>query len=353
METINISDVIISASSVKNMQSFDNWSIEHRYIDEEIAFYKNVWVDDNFTIYGRPTSKKQKHIKIRLLTDFIYRMKSMFFYIPQDDKPEEINQNSELGFILRANVLCTFDRFGFLSYEKDIKKVKIKDFPSIYEYFQDICKNRYHVEIPESVIIHYLPCDLWSTIYLDKGAEAAYMPMLDSIFTSNKKYKSQKWFESLIVHELIHSIQKRKKWMLTLKDLGITDFELEQIVNGIKENKSIEEIASKLNRSKKDLLRAKGFIDNKIEYATKYFESPVEVNAWAEQFEYVKSQGVSADKIEVAFFEYIANKGGIINSDQKTQLHKMIHNSKEMIEKSTETLNILHEQDKTIVENYN
>ena len=345
-----LSDVVISAVAARRMTAFDGWTMEQRVVDEEVAFYKDVWVDDKFTVYERTLAFGAKHIRMRVMTDFIYRMKSMFFYEPTDEIPVEIPQESELGSVLRAKLLSTFDRFGFLSFERDVIKHRVIEYPAVYEYLQKVCSERYGLDVPGDVVIHLLPIDLWSTIGLDKGVEAAYMPMLDGVYTADKAYKSAKWRECTIVHELTHAIQRRKGWMLTPKELGITSVEFEKIALGIQKGKTLDEIAHSLNRSKSELLRAKGFIDDRIEYATKYYESPVEVNAWGEQFCYLKSQGVTPEKIETAFFEYVANRGGVVGSSDKAQLHRMIHESEKMVEKAISDLDALKDHDEVITD---
>lgn len=350
METIVLSDVVISATAARRMTSFDGWTMEQRIVDEEVAFYKDVWVDDEFTVYDRTLSFGAKHVRMRLITDFIYRMKSMFFYHPTSGEPEEIPQESELGQVLRAKLLDTFDRFGFLSFDRDIVKKHLSDFPEVCDYLRRACEDRYHVDPPEDVVVHFLPKDLWCTIRLDQGVEAAYMPMLDGIFTADKEYKSSRWRDSTIVHEFTHALQRRKDWLMSPRELGITDYEFEQIAKGIRAGKTLDEIAHDLNRSKSELLRAKGFIDDRIEYATKYYESPVEVNAWGEQFQFLKEQGVAPEKIETALFEYVANQGGVVAGTNKAQLHRMIWESDRMIAKAMDDLQALRDHELVITE---
>jgi len=177
-----------------------------------------------------------------------------------------------------------------------------------------------------------IPRTLWNTFRFDKACDAEYLSSEGIIAVPDRNWKSRNFEESLIVHEMIHVVQRAKGWLVEIKDIGLTNYELSQLAEAVILGRPLELVARDLEKDVRVLKRAKGILDQRFEYMTKYFQIPCEVNAFAEQFRFLSvDRGVPVDRIVDAVALRCFEKGGEMSSRDRELVSEMIYKSDDKI----------------------
>ena len=329
---ILLTDIVVSLSAAERMQ-LEGWIFEQNILKGTMSFTKFLYANrETGEIFERPYAGAQA-VSISLITDQIFRAKTMMFGWV-DDPSSEITSSSKLGRILSSYLLSTFERIGYHSFEKDIEKRTLEDYPLASDYIRCRCEELYNIEPPEVDII-VIPQPLWNTFKFDQGCDAEFVIKDGLISVPELKWRSKNFEESLIVHEVIHKIQRLKGWVLDIGELGLTSYDLGILANAVVQGRPLDLVSRDLGKDVNLIRRAKGIIDQKIEYMFKYFEIPCEVNAFAEQFRFLShARNIPKDKVLDAMISRCQEKGGNMSSRDKELLSGMIYECDRKIEHS-------------------
>jgi len=328
MEEVTLTDVVLSAEAATKLLS-GGW---RHFLDartEEWVFDRSVWIDPDAQDLFEWRDKRLPEAMIRIVTDRIFHFRSMDFC--WRDR-EHIPERSPLGEILAQYVMSLIDDVGYLSYERDIPKRTIRDYPRVMDYISRRCEETYHVPVPDDVSILVSPKDLWSTWGFARGIEALYSPSHRFVVIPDKDWRSAKWRDSVIVHEVTHRIQHVKGWLIAPGDVGLSEADLQTIGRMFSMGKSLEEVAAECRASVATIKRVKGLIDERAEYMTKYYDLPTEVMAFGEAYSFLRGTGLEVDTIFDAIIAYMEEKGSYPASRDKDRLLGMIAQSSERID---------------------
>lgn len=328
MENVILTDVVLSAESATRLLS-GGWRYFLDARSEEWVFDRSVWIDPDTNDLFEWRDKRLPEAMIRIVTDRIFHFKSMGFYWRDREHIPEI---SPLGEILAQYVMSLIDAVGYLSYDRDIPKHTIRDYPRVMDYISRRCDERYHVPVPDDVPILISPKDLWSTWGFARGIEALYSPGHRFVVLPDKEWRSAKWRDSVIVHEITHRIQHVKRWLIHPGDVGLSEADLRTIGRMFSMGKSPEEVAAECRTSVATIKRVKGLIDERAEYMTRYYDLPTEVMAFGEAYSFLKETGLGIDTIFDAIVAYMEEKGSYPASRDKDRLLGMIAESSERID---------------------
>lgn len=326
---ISLTDIVINSSTMDRLV-MEGWLFDHNIVTGTFIFIKILYANPETEEVFENHSKNSNEIIIRLETNAIFRAKSMTFGW-KTGSMEVIPEKSRLGKILSSYLLMTFERFGYHSFENDIEKRTLSDYPLAMDYIAKRCEEIYHVE-PPNTEIYIVPKKMWAAFHFDKAVEAEYNMKEKFIAIPERKWKSKNYESSLIIHEIIHSIQQKKGWIVDIQDLGLTRSDISKIAEGVVFGRSLDLVAMEVGKDPSLIKRAKGLLDQRFEYMSKYFEIPNEVNAFAEQFRFLTfDRGIPKEKILESLLARSSEKGGSMNSRDKELFSGMIYESDQKI----------------------
>lgn len=329
---ILLSDVVISADAADRL-FLEGWAFDFQFTKERYVFTHHLFVNPvTGQIFERP-NKDAEPVVIGLEMNQSFCARAMFFgwAYPGGTK---IDERSELGRKLSTYLLMTLDRIGYLSFERDVEKRTLSDYPMAHEYVRERCENFYHVATPDDVPIYVMPKGLWTTFKFDKGADAITAWTENFVAVPDVKWKSRKFEEGIIVHEMMHLVQRRKGWLVSPAELGLDLYDVGKLSQGIITGKPLELVAAEVGKDVNLIRRAKGILDQKIEYATRYYELPCEVHAFAEEYRFLATLVPDQDKILAAVYDHVIKKGGRLNSRDKANISGMVYEADRKIEES-------------------
>lgn len=334
MEEVLLSDVVLSSDAASKLLS-GGWRYFFDAQTEEWVFDRSVWINPDSGELFEWRDKRLPEAMVRIVTDRIFHFRSMDFC--WRDR-EHIPERSPIGEMLAEYTMSLIDAVGYLSYERDIPKHTLSDYPRVREHFVRRCDETYHVPVPDDVPILISPESLWSTWGFSKGVEALYSPGHRFVVLPDKPWRSLKWRDSVVVHEVTHRIQHVKGWLLHPGDVGLSEADLQVIGRMFASGMSTDEVAAHCRRSPSVIKRIKGLIDERAEYMTKYYDLPTEVMAFGEAYSFLRGTGLDVDTIFDAIVGYMEEKGSYPASRDKDRLLGMIAESSERVESSISEL---------------
>jgi hypothetical protein len=320
---IILTDIVVSAATADRLR-LEGWRFERHLIDGIQSFVNYLHVNPETAEVYETSHRGTKRVAIRLETNHIFRAKAMTFGWTDGGV---IDETSRIGGILSSYLLMTFERLGYHSYEKDIEKRTLDDYPMARDYIVGRCRDVYHIPVPEVMVI-VVPRSLWDTFLFDKYCDAQYLTNERIIAVPNLKWKSRNFEESLIVHEFTHAIQHVKGWLLDLSEMGLSAYDLSKLAESVLEGRPLDLVARDLEKDVRLFRRAKALIDQRFMSLTKYFEVSCEVNAFAEEFRFLSvDRGIPVDRIAEAINHRCLEKGGSLSSRDKALVRGMIEDS--------------------------
>lgn len=328
MEDVLLTDVVLSADSAAKLMR-GGWVHFFDPMTEEWIFDRSMWIDPDTEELFEWRDKRRPEAMIRIVTDRIFHFRSMNFCWRGR---EHIPERSSLGEMLAEYVMTLIDAVGYLSFERDIPKHTLHDYPRVLDYVARRCEETYHVPVPDDVQILLSPKDMWSTWGFSKGVEALYSPGHRFVVIPQKEWRSAKWRDGILVHEFTHRIQHLKRWLMHPGDVGLTEADLQAISAMFASGTSLGEVAASCRIPLEKIKRVKGLIDERAEYMTKYYDLPTEVMAFGEEYSFLKGTGLDTDTIFGAIISYMEEKGSYPGSRDKERLLGMIAESSDRIQ---------------------
>ena len=327
---IILTDVVVSQATANRM-FLEGWRFERNIMSGMQSFIKYLYVNpDPIEVYEKP-HRNCEQVAIRLETNLIFRSTSMTFGWT---KGGAIEESSRLGGILSSYLLSTFERLGYYSYERDVEKRTLDDYPMAKDYISRRCEEFYEIQVPEVEII-VAPRPLWDTFYFDKSCDAEYLIMDKIVAVPDLKWRSKNFEECLIVHEFTHAIQHKKGWILGIGEMELTSYEISKLADAVLEGRPLHLVARDLEKDVRLIQRAKAMIERGFETRTNYFGSPLEIHAFSEQFRFLSiDRGIPIEKIIKAMEIRSLEHGVPLPSREKAIIQGMIEDSDRKIAES-------------------
>jgi len=325
METIFISDLVLTKTGLGRLLC-KGWRDYFDTAKENTIMTKRMWVNpETLDIYEKYHPKTKIAI-LYVAFDILLRAQEMQFHWEYSKK---IDNNSELGELLSAYILSEFENIGYYTIGNDIKITHIQDYGYAYEYL----KSRfdfYGMDNLDDIPVYLIPKELWDVNF--QYMETAYSPAYDIIILPDVKFKSENWKHSLLVHEFIHAIQKRKGWLISAKDLDLDDLTIREISYALTIGVPINQVALALDIPINKIKKLNNLYNEKKNYYSKYFYIPTEAHAFAEEFKFLVHMGIPTDKIEEQILKiFIPRQETSETSRNKELLMRMINYGDEII----------------------
>ena len=324
MEQIILSDVILTANGLDKLR-MRNWGRSFLYSEENYMFWKNLWINpETLDIYESYTPKTEVAI-VSFSTNIFLKILDMHFSWKSTGM--RINEDTDLGELLSAYILLQFERVGYRSFEKDIKFKNIYDYKYCNNYILERCQF-YGIDLPDTPI-YLMAADLWDELMGE--THAAFYPGYNVIIAPDIKWSSKNWSDSLLVHEFTHAIQRKKGWLLSLKDIKLSNLDVDTAEALLDKGFTIDRIADIMQLDIDILKRLFGILDRKKSYITNYFEMPLEVLAFTEQFKFLQWLGIPASKVSDHVISYMESLEFSLPSRNKGLFERMIQESDKII----------------------
>jgi hypothetical protein len=296
---MKITDVIIPTKSANSMIRV-NWEYNANFIEEKHSIWRSYYYDpEDYEITFRPRHR-DAIAWIRLTLDFTFKVINAEF-LEGKQIDEAVPAKGQLLKSLQQALMEELSEHDIFSFEKDVEKYTMAVFPSAYEYLNKVLREKYNQPdgVNDNLVVLCIPKPLWPSYGL-VNAYAYYSPNHEhSVFPSRDDYTGQ-WVNAIAVHEYFHHFQHQQKILLTPSETGMTreDFtELAAIIEGYEDVNGLDGIAQALSLPV-SLLKRIQLVTNKLdEYSKEYYNVLTERQAHAEQFNFIKSQGVSTAKI--------------------------------------------------------
>lgn len=341
METVILQDVVISQEAAEKLVR-NGWRYFHDARTDEWVFDRSIWVDENTMDIFEHRDKNLPEVIIRLVADTMFHFKTVDFCWRNR---AHIDPQTPIGELLGDYTVMLIEEVGYHSFERDIRKHTLLDYPRVLDYITRRCDDTYHVAVPTDVPILFCPEGLWSTWGFTKGTEALYTPTHGYVVLPDKKWASLKWRDGILVHEFTHRIQHLKRWILDAADLNLTSQDMQAIGRMIAAGHPLGEVAAICRMSENRIKRIKGVLDERAEYQSKYWDLPTEVMAFGEEYSFLKGLDLDAGTIYDAIIDYMEMKGSYPGRRDKERLLLMIEESSVQVEKSITELEELSADD--------
>jgi len=296
---MEVTDIIIPIKSANSMFRF-YWSFSSDYLEETYSVWRDYYYDtDTFKIIDKPIHRDAiAWIKIKL--NYTFKIIEVEFLCGPEIKTAT-ESPKELTNSIKKEFINELKQHKIYLYSKDVLETNITLYPKAKEYLERVLVEKYGETsgVDENLSVLSIPEPLWATYGL-VNAYSYYSPSkLHMVFPARENYETP-WSNCIAVHEYFHHFQHQKKILLTPDETGMTkeDFsELAAIIEGYEKYDGLDGIAKALGLPT-SLLKRIQIVTNKLdEYSKEYYNILTERHSHAEQFNFLKSQGIATENI--------------------------------------------------------
>jgi hypothetical protein len=309
------------------------WKYKHDFVKEVHMLWRVFYYNpETFSMSFRPI-RRDAAVTIVIYLNSTFRILKVDFIHGYEPTGNQF-ANGLLLENLRKELANELMSHNLFSYQKDVEEHTIDFYEKAYAYIDERMRTKYGKSgFDKNLKILCIPQKLWRTYNL-VGVYAYYSPKDKMCVFPQIEDHTTLWANCIKVHESFHAFQHMSKILLRPDEIGMTsaDFsDINVIIEQYNLTDGLEKIANVLGVTTSLLKRVQIIMNKLNEYHKEYYNVPTERHAFAEQFNFLKSMGVSAEKIIEKMLPATPN-------ENQLKLKYIIENSEQVAEETYEEM---------------